>query len=348
MIDANANRAREAVRTMEDVSRFVLDDRSLCADLKSIRHDLAEALAAFGDAIVHRDTASDVGTTVSTPGELKRESVRSVAVAAGKRLSEALRVIEEASKLSGDGDAVRTIEAIRYRSYQVEQRLIMSIGSANRRAHRLCVVLSEGLCSDGDWKRVAREAIAGGADMVQLREKELSDRELLKRAKTLRCLTREHGVTLIINDRADIAIACEADGVHVGQDDLPIEEMRRVVGFAIMVGVSCTKIEQVSEAHRRGADLVGLGPVFETKTKAHPGGRTDGSVAGLDLIGESVKVDVPALAIGGITSENVHRVWEAGRENPNLGVAVSSAVCGARDVQGAVEALLGAREAVQI
>src|SRR4051812_6334737 len=126
LLDANANRAREALRVVEDYARFVLDDREVSAKLKSIRHDLAGATRAFvAEAILHRDTPGDVGTTNKTESELRRADMADVVTAAGKRLGEALRAIEEYLKTLSPSDAA-AVEAIRYRWYDVEHRLAFS------------------------------------------------------------------------------------------------------------------------------------------------------------------------------------------------------------------------------
>ncbi|MHC4826721.1 MAG: thiamine phosphate synthase, partial [Planctomycetota bacterium] len=140
ILDANANRAREALRVLEDAARFALDDARLSAQLKSLRHDLREALAGLapGWLEANRDTAGDVGTAIEAPAESERGGLADVAVAAGKRLGEALRVIEEVGKTIDPGLA-RDVEAIRYRFYDVEGALHLRLGGARARQWRVCV-----------------------------------------------------------------------------------------------------------------------------------------------------------------------------------------------------------------
>jgi thiamine-phosphate pyrophosphorylase len=198
IIDANANRAREALRVMEDAARFVLDDRDLCARLKSLRHGLAEAIGPIMlEGIAWRDTAGDVGTSVSTASEGQREGMREVVVAAGKRLSEALRSIEECAKTlpaeprpEATTPMGATIERLRYLGYNIERDLVLAMGSGRTPRWKLCVVLSESLCTHLPWLEVARRAIEGGADCLQLREKAMDSRELLQRARALVELAR--------------------------------------------------------------------------------------------------------------------------------------------------------------
>ncbi len=342
IIDANANRAREALRVMEDAARFVLDDRVLCEAIKRARHDLAGAVRSLpgggGSELAWRDTPGDVGTSVSTASEMKRAGVREVVIAAGKRLSEALRSIEEYAKTLGAAGVAVAVEQLRYRAYDLEQRLTLAFGTGRARQWRLCVIVTEALCAHHPWDVVVKQVIEGGADCIQLREKTLESRELLERARRLVEIAHSNDVSVIVNDRVDIALLAGADGVHVGQRDLSVKEVRRVAGFDLLVGVSTTTIEQARAALRDGADYCGVGPVFATATKASPGGRTDGSVAGLGYVREYAGHEpalLPYVAIGGISPGNVGEVRAAGA----VGVAVSSAVCGARDVVGVCRGL---------
>lgn len=343
IIDANANRAREALRVMEDGARFVLDDRALCARIKQLRHGLGEALRGLegaGQAIAWRDTAGDVGTDVTAAGEFRREGVRDVVVAAGKRLSEALRAIEEYSKaVPGGGAVAGAIEALRYGGYDIERDLVLAMGSGRRAGWRLCVVLTESLCAHHVWLEVARRAVEGGADCLQLREKGFDSRELLERARALVEMAAGRA-SVIINDRPDIALLSGADGVHLGQTDMPVREARKIVGGEMLVGVSTENIEQARAALRDGADCCGVGPMFPTKTKDKP------RIAGPGYLREYLTHEPalpPCLVIGGVTPERMGELRAAAGvgEGERWGVAVSSAVCGASDPAGACRSIAG-------
>jgi thiamine-phosphate pyrophosphorylase len=299
ILDANANRAREALRVMEEAARFVLDHSELAGELKRLRHDLAAAMAVFPEASAWRDTPGDVGTRSSTESEATRRSVRHVALAAGRRLSEALRAIEEYGKVR-DADFGRTIEALRYRGYDLEQRLTLALGSGRRRQWRLCVLLSECLCPGNDWYAVAQAAVDGGADCLQLREKALDGGDLLDRARRLRTLCEPRGVSLMVNDRPDIALLAGADGVHVGQGDLPVAAVRRLVGDQLLVGVSTSSLPEAQRALAEGADYCGVGPMFPTTTK-----HKDVIVGPAYLQAYLAWGGLPHLAIGGITAANI-------------------------------------------
>jgi thiamine-phosphate pyrophosphorylase len=330
LLDANANRAREALRVVEDYARLVLDDGELSAALKQVRHDLAEATRAFlGEAILHRDTPGDVGTGNKTDSEGRRADLAEVVTAAGKRLGEALRAIEEYLKTESPAAAAK-VEALRYRCYELEHRLAFTLRPAGRFERvRLYVLVTESLCRR-PWLEAAEEAILGGADCLQLREKTLDGGELLRRARLLSDLCRRHGVLSIINDRPDIALLSGGDGVHVGQDDLPAREVRKLLGPGKIVGVSTHRIEQASHAVLDGADYIGVGPFFRSETKPRD------FVAGPAYARQAAEsVRVPAVAIAGITAGNVDEVLATGVR----AVAVSSAVLCAADVRAAAAEL---------
>jgi thiamine-phosphate pyrophosphorylase len=340
IIDANANRALEALRVLEDLARFALDDGELSEGLKRLRHELSEAIPAeLGKRLASRDTPGDVGTRITTPRELERASLGAVAAANASRLAEALRSMEEVAKTMPTGNAP-ALEAIRYRSYTLSQRVMMRMGSPRRRQWRVCVLITASVCTRHDWLTVARHALEGGAEAIQLREKDLPEGELLRRARGLVKLAREINpeAAVVINDRVDIALLSDADGVHVGQDDLAIEDVRRLAGFSLMVGVSTGSVEQAAAAARAGADVIGIGPMYATTTKHKP------VIAGPGLVSAVMKdaaaAHVPHLAIGGITVERVAELREAGCR----GVAVSAAVCSAADPREATRALVRAME----
>jgi thiamine-phosphate pyrophosphorylase len=329
-MDANANRAREALRVLEDYARFILNSDELSAVLKQLRHALADATRPWlADAIQFRNTIDDVGKTNKTAREMQRDGVPDVVTAAGKRLGEALRAIEEFAKTI-DPDTASAVEQIRYRFYDTEQILATTLRPAKWFVNvRLCVLITESVCRR-PWLEVAMEAIKGGADCLQLREKEMEGGELLARAKQLVGICRPRGVISIINDRPDITILSGADGVHLGQGDLPATEARRIVGRNAIIGVSTHAIEQAKQAVLDGADYIGVGPVFHSATKPReilPG------LAYVRQVAEQIKI--PAVAIAGIDERNVDEVISAGISR----IAVTAAVTGCDDVRTAATRL---------
>jgi thiamine-phosphate pyrophosphorylase len=350
ILDANANRAREALRVMEEAARFILDDAPLVEGLKHLRHDLAAALAKVEGLEANRDTPGDVGTAIKTQAEHFRGSTVDVVVAAGKRLSEALRAMEEYGKLlpplpvysqgegRGEGSSTHpgptfaaTIEKLRYRGYDLEQQLTRAMGTGRAAQWRLCVLISEELCPGRDWRRVAQAVVTGGGDCIQLREKTLYAGELLTRSRWLVALCRPRGVSVIVNDRPDVALLSGADGVHLGQSDLPCAEVRKLVGRQLLVGVSTSNLAEAKQALHDGADYCGVGPMFNTSTKHKD------VIVGPAYLREFVAWGrLPHLAIGGITAGNLAELRTAGVK----GIAVSSAVCAADDPAAATRRLV--------
>lgn len=353
ILDANLNRAREALRVMEDIARFVLSSGALAAELKASRHDLRRlAELARLDPVgmaAWRDTPGDVGTGTTTDAETQRRGLLDVAIAAGKRAGEALRVIEECVKTlpaptslppttstEPRDDPASLAKSLRYRVYDQERRLLLALGTSggHLRQWRLCVLITESQCAGRPWMQIAAQALRGGADCLQLREKDLSDRELLSRAKQLIDVCRAHGGACIVNDRADIAILSGADGVHLGQDDLRVADVRRMAGRGLIVGVSTANMTQALQAAEDGADYCGCGPMFPSTTKAKP------TLSGPEYLRQYLANErtarLPHLAISGITRENVGALTAVGCR----GVAVSSAVCGAPDPEAAAREIV--------
>jgi thiamine-phosphate pyrophosphorylase len=195
----------------------------------------------------------------------------------------------------------------------------------------LYVVTDAGLSCGLGHVEVARRALRGGANVIQLRDKEMSGGDLYRAAVEIRELTSSSGALFIVNDRLDIAMASEADGVHLGQRDLPIAAVRMLVPPWFIVGASATTLEEGLRAARDGAHYVGLGPIFPTGTKADAA-----PPCGLGALRKlRSQVSTPIVAIGGINDDNVREVIEAGAD----GVAVVSAVVGQQDISSAVRAL---------
>jgi thiamine-phosphate pyrophosphorylase len=334
ILDAAANRAREGLRVAEDYARFVLDDKHLAGRLKGARHALTSAVVRMGSASFDaaRDALADVGADLHTSQEERRESTAAVARAGLKRAQEACRALEEYGKLFC-AELPHSAAAVRYELYTLEKALFQADASRKRlRDCRLYLLVTEDLCHHGSGPAV-RAALAAGLKMVQVREKRWRDQELLAHCRRMRDWTAQSGALLIVNDRPDLAVLCHADGVHVGQEELSVRDARRIVGPQRLVGVSTHNIEQARRAVLEGADYLGVGPVFSSRTKSFP------QLAGLDYVRDvAAEIAMPAFAIGGIDAGNIDQVLRAGAR----GVAVSSAICGAADPEAATRALLAA------
>jgi thiamine-phosphate pyrophosphorylase len=333
ILDASANRAREGLRVAEDYVRFVLDDPGLTKRFKEVRHRLAEAERGLDAHLLlgARDTREDVGTHIMTASEQIRENPRAVLAANFKRIGEALRSLEEYSKLIDIWLAGR-FEVLRYDVYTLEKLTMTAVAAHRGLGNARLMVLLGGLPTIGELTWMVDEALAGGAQVIQYREKGVPDRELLRRAREIRILTAQARVPLVMNDRVDLARLASCDGVHVGQDDLTPRDARRVLGPAALIGVSSHDRTQLEAAILAGASYLGVGPVFPSATKEF----SEPELAGLSYVRLAAETTaLPWFAIGGITEENVDRVLEAGATR----IAVSGAVLRSKSPRRAVARL---------
>jgi len=331
ILDANLNRTREALRVLEEYVRFALDSAALAEMVKGLRHDLRAAAEALPrrELLASRDTVGDVGTRLTTSAEMQRSGAADVARAALKRLPESLRTLEEYAKCVSVG-AATAFEQLRYRAYTLEKSMAAVLeGDARLAALRLYVLVTTSLCRRPILETV-EAVLAGGADAVQLREKDLPGGEFLALAREVVARCRRAGALSIINDRADVAAAAGADGVHVGQDDLPVRACRQVMGPRAIVGVSVQTPAMAQAALEAGADYLGVGAIFPSTTKSRK------SVIGPEgLAAVRRAVPLPTVAIAGITLENVSQVLAAAP----TAVAVCSDIIGSDDPQARAAAL---------
>ena len=202
--------------------------------------------------------------------------------------------------------------------------------TSNAASWRLYVIVDASAASGRDLAWIADQAIQGGADVLQLRDKQASTKQVIEEAESVLRVTRAAGVPLLINDRIDVAVAVGADGVHLGQDDLPASVARAILPAGRLVGASTHSLEQALEADRQGVDYLAVGPLYPTPTK--PGYAS----VGLGLIAQ-VKAQVrrPVVVIGGVDQARLPEVLAAGAEC----VAVVRAVCGTRDPKAAAREL---------
>ena len=322
IIDAAANRAAEGMRTVEDYVRFARDDYILTQAWKELRHELTHCLQSIDveSRIKSRDVIGDVGTNTKTEPESQREDAAAVVRGAIQRVKQSLRSLEEYSKVENP-ETARGLERLRYRSYALESATESALSVDDRLADARLYVLLPPQRSAPKFNDLASLLYESGVDVLQLRAKGIADGELFTLAESLQQAARVAGKIALINDRADVAAAVGARGVHVGQDDLSVAACRRIVGDQI-VGVSTHNIDQLQQAVLDGADYVGLGPTFPSQTKAFD------AFAGVKFLREAAAAaSLPCFALGGITLENLDQVLEAGVER----VAVSGAILNASD-----------------
>jgi len=323
MIDAAANRCSEGIRVVEDIVRFRENDPTGTRLVKEWRHRFSELvkLLPAKERLTSRDTTGDVGTSIATSAEQQRSSFADLLTANFKRSAEALRTIEETGKLLGPAyrEIPQLAESLRYQIYTLEKTSVRTLSrSPSLTQARLYLLVTESLCNTS-FKQVIEDSLANGVDIIQLREKTLDSQEFLHRAKWVRKLTRDSDALFIINDRPDLTVLSDADGVHLGQEDFSIAEARRILGPDKLVGRSTHNIEQARQAVIEGADYLGVGPVFPSGTKDFE------NHVGLDFVRQAAKeISLPWFAIGGIQETNLKEVLEAGAKS----VAVCGTICG--------------------
>jgi thiamine-phosphate pyrophosphorylase len=332
ILDAAGNRTREGLRVIEDYVRFGLNDGHLSRIFKEHRHELAAILGELpaSSLLTSRDTLHDVGVTISTPSEYLRTSSMDVVSAAFKRVQEALRTLEEYTKIIEPKLSPR-LEQLRYQLYTTE-KVVLRTEAAGRRLEnqQLYLLVTSTECRNG-FEATVKAALDAGVRIIQSREKLLTDREWLDRARSLRKWTSAAGALLIINDRPDIAILSDADGVHVGQEEFTVHDVRKILGPVRLIGVSTHTIEQARQAALDGADYLGVGPTFPSATKSFS------EFSGLKFIHEvSTESRLPWFAIGGIEATNIAEVMNAGASR----IAVSGSVCRSPTPNAAANSLI--------
>ena len=346
LLDAAANRAMEAVRVIEDYVRFMLDDPGLTGFCKAFRHDLATLLAEIPhrQRMQCRDTPGDVGTELQGSREYRRDNLEDVLASNFSRLQESLRSLEEYGKMVSI-PLSQGLERLRYRAYSLHKDVFQTakpvpadqtgqadqttavVGQVDPRTlfqDALLYVLIDCRDTETAFTELVQALADAGADVIQLRDKQADDRTLLERGKVLRRLTAESRTLFIMNDRPDLARLTQADGVHVGQNELSVRQVREIVGTDMLIGVSTHSERQIQEAIADGADYIGVGPIFASATKSF-----SYELPGLELLNKLSEETppIPAFAIGGITSDNLNEVLATGIGR----IAVSAAVVQSAD-----------------
>lgn len=359
IVDANLNRSTEGLRVLEDVARFILNDTNLSRQLRAARHSLTDAGKSLDTALLsERDSEHDVGrknvtlrppsVLASPPSVILREQsgrriskkqsypdLISLVKANASRVEESLRVLEELAKLdelSATLDAAG-FEQTRFAIYSVEKEMVSELTRQDKlkQLTGLYVILDRQALAGRDELEIAREIIQGGAKVIQLRDKLSSAGELLPAARRLKELCLESGVLFIINDYLDLALAADADGLHLGQKDLPVAAARRELPLDKIIGCSVTTVSRAIQAQKDGADYISVGSMFPT------GSKKGAVVVGPDML-KKVKqaISSPVVAIGGIDESNVGEVITAGADC----VAVINAVSGRSDAGKVTRRLL--------
>ena len=321
ILDANLDRAREGLRVIEEWCRFGLNQSESAHLCKDLRQQLAQW--HHPDYRQARDTPNDVGTAIHHPLETKRDSLQAVLSANFARVQEALRVLEEYGKLDRP-ELATACKQMRYQVYGLESQLEARWLEANPRPSRHQQLLAAKLyLVTSPQERIletVESALKGGLKLVQYREKTLPDCDRLAQAIALRQLCHRYNALFIVNDRVDLAYAAEADGVHLGQQDVPMEVARAILGPEKIVGRSTTNPAEMARAIQERADYIGVGPIFETPTKVGK------AAVGFEYIHYAKQTaPMPWYAIGGINADNLAEIVTAGAERAALVRAIMEA-----------------------
>jgi len=302
ILDANLDRAREGLRILEEWCRFGLNSEHLTDECKQLRHSLARWHSQ--EIRSARDTPSDPGTDLTHAQERQRSDIGQLLQANFCRVEEALRVLEEYGKLDNP-DMAAACKQMRYRVYSLESNLLAYRRRQQLWASQLYLVTS----ASENLLTIVEAALQGGLTLVQYRDKSEEDIVRLDRAQKLRELCGRYGALFIMNDRVDLAVTVDADGVHLGQQDISIALARQLLGPQRLIGRSTTNPEEMQRAIAEGADYIGVGPVYETPTKP------DKPAAGLDYVRHAARhATLPWFAIGGIDVNNCNEVLSAGAQ----------------------------------
>ena len=319
ILDANLDRAREGMRTLEEWCRFGLNDKTATAQFKHLRQSIAQWHTS--EIRLARDTPGDLGTALTHPQEASRESLMSVLQANFARVQEALRVLEEYGKLYS-AEMSAACKQMRYELYTLDSQILENLINENAikenamtqtpafkdrydrllRSHTYLVTSPV-----PDLLGTVEAALKGGIAIVQYREKTANDDERLEIAKQMRSLCHRYNALFIVNDRVDIAAAADADGVHLGQHDLPMPEARQIMGPDKIIGRSTTSPDELKRALDEKADYIGVGPVHATPTK--PGKAASGN----EYVRYAAKhATMPWFTIGGLNADNLASTLAAG------------------------------------
>ncbi len=308
MLDAQLNRAVEGIRVLEDFARFEGNNRELSATMRDLRHRLR---ILFKDKDSHflaaRESQKDVGivTSATTKNDIRKD-FSDIIPANFRRAQEATRGVEESAKALGLYEQGKEVEKIRFALY-VEQKkyescFIPSFPSG------VYGITDEKFSNGRDALFQVKEMCRAGIPIIQYREKYREMRYKFNMAKEIRKVTYDYGTKLIIDDHVDIALAVDADGVHIGQEDIPALEVRQLLGPRKMIGLSTHAMHQLTEASTLPIDYVGVGPIYSTQTKVNVC-----APVGLSYLEEAVAANLkPFVAIGGIKEANLEAVLERG------------------------------------
>ena len=297
IIDANLDRAREGLRVLEDWARFGIGKEDFVIKIKNFRQILGKNhLETYKNSRNHIEDQCKGLTHIE---QAQRKSHEKIISSNAARVQEALRVVEEFAR--GHNQKLSKIASnIRYEIYTLEIQLL----NFNTRYKAQEIIRKNALYSITNQRKnlfnVIEKILVGGVKIIQYRFKEGNDKDHLKEAIEINSLCKKYNSLFIVNDRIDIALASNADGIHLGQDDLDIKTARKLLGDSKIIGISANNSTEIYNALRNGCDYIGIGPVFRTSTKK------DKEPLGVEKIKALTKdIKIPWFAIGGINKKNI-------------------------------------------
>ena len=284
IIDANVNRAAEGLRVIEEYTRFVAGKKLFTDQLALLRKKCHQLIPQDTKQLNGRDTNNDMRAKEVPP---KRKDIHDVLVANFKRVQESCRVLEEYTGQAGFNE-------IRYDCYQLEKEIVLRLCKKQIKLPGVYLISAE--------PDVLKKGIEWGVSLIQLRDKDASKSEIYNKAKIVKSFLKDSDIPFICNDYLDIVQALDLDGLHTGQDDMPIEAQRQLLGPHKIIGRTTSTLALGKEAEAAGADYVSVGPLWETPSKP---GR---AAIGFDYLAEANKLSIPYVAIGGINKGNIDEV----------------------------------------
>lgn len=329
ILDANINRVSEGIRVLEDYSRFYLNISSITRDLRSLRHKIRDNLSFMDLSLINsRDPINDPGKTISQITNVDARALdKHLIISNFKRVQEGIRSIEETLKVI-DMKTAKAYELLRFESYDLEKRFQELI--KKQIPQGIYGITSESHSKGRNNIEVIKHMINGGVRIIQYREKNKKQKEVLAECREIRKITMENNIVFIINDYIDIAMMVDADGVHIGQDDIPLKEARAILGNKI-IGVSTHSPEQANQAIDNGADYIGVGPIFPTNTKEDVC-----PPVGFKYLDWIIKnTNIPFVAIGGIKSHNINQISRKGAKT----IALVTEIVSSDDIESKIRKL---------
>jgi thiamine-phosphate pyrophosphorylase len=342
IIDVNSNRASEGLRVVEDICRLSLESAPLTRKFKTLRHEITSIFQKIENSGIKpwraRDSEHDIGADRTSQTSGKKVSLEDLIRANCRRGEEALRAMEESFQALSLPVAAAQCATSRFTLYTLEAQALSLCPRSRWKDVHFYVITDSAIAAPRSVLEVVKKTIAGGAQAIQFRDPNMPWKEKIKLGRELRKITRDAGIPLIINDRPDLALLLEADGLHLGQNDFPVEEARKLTGQDIIIGKSTHNLKQALQALKEPIDYLSVGPIYQTTSKPDAW-----NPVGLSLLSKvRVKSKIPITAIGGITIANLENVVKSGTDT----IAVISAVMAADDIKKVTQKFIKAIERI--